>query len=292
MRTIVLFVIVAYSLSSLLGVVFWLAGSQGVTAALPFASMFLPAVAVMIVRALTKEGARIDWTRCPLRYVPLALLLMPVTIHTIALPLLALAGPLPWQDWLTVQPDGLYHSPASRGWGDLTATGLAARVLLNAVVGVIIVSGLALFEEIGWRGWLLPRLTERMGARLAIVATSIISAFWHVPFGLSGIQRIDGMSPVALALGLPLGVIAIGLVIGWLWVRTESIWIVALAHGAFNNWGQYAFKYMREFTTPDPAAVLSAGFVGLYGVGILLLTFAMPAPTPVRWPARPSSSPS
>jgi hypothetical protein len=48
---------------------------------------------------------------------------------------------------LTIQPDGLYHSPASRGWADLTATGLGVRILLNAFVGVTVVSVLALFEE-------------------------------------------------------------------------------------------------------------------------------------------------
>lgn len=34
--------------------------------------------------------------------------------------------------------------------------------------------------------------------------------------------------------------------IGRLWVRTESLWIAALTHGALNNWGQYAFKFMDD----------------------------------------------
>jgi membrane protease YdiL (CAAX protease family) len=276
-RAIILFVVVAYALAGALSAAFWSGcGADGLAPVLPFAAMFLPTLAVLIVKALTGEGARIDWNRLPLRYVPVALLLMPVTMHAVILPTLALSGPLPWQEWLTVKTDGLYHSPESRGWGDLTATGLVLRNLLNAVVGATVVSALALFEEIGWRGWLLPRLRERIGARLAIVATAVVWAFWHVPFGLSGIQHIDGISAVELALGVPLGVMAIGLVLGWLWMRTESIWIVALAHGAFNNWGQYAFKYMRDFTTPDPGAVLGTGFIGLYAVGILLLAFAMP----------------
>jgi len=51
------------------------------------------------------------------------------------------------------------------------------------------------------------------------------------------------------------------LVIGWLWLKTESIWIVSLAHGALNNWGQYAFKYMQFVQAPD-LIVVSAGSLG------------------------------
>jgi hypothetical protein len=70
---------------------------------------------------------------------------------------------------------------------------------------------------------------------------------------------------------------AAGLVIGWLWVRSESIWIVAIAHGALNNWGQYAFKFMRDFAAPGPMLLLGAGFLGLLIVGTCLVAFAVPS---------------
>jgi CAAX protease family protein len=141
----------------------------------------------------------------------------------------------------------------------------------NAFVGVTIVSILAFFEEVGWRAWLLPRLVERMGSRLAVVVTSIIWVVWHVPFGLSGIQHIDGVSTVALALTLPFWIFAAGLVIGWLWLKTESLWIVSLAHGALNNWGQYALKYMQFVRAPD-SVVGGAGALAVLILGTLLLT--------------------
>ena len=74
---------------------------------------------------------------------------------------------------------------------------------------------------------------------------------------------------------LPFGIMITGLIIGWLWLRTESIWLVAIAHGALNNWGQYAFKYMKDSVTPEAVssdlAVLRAGFLALFVVGVLLL---------------------
>ena len=43
---------------------------------------------------------------------------------------------------------------------------------------------------------------------------------------------------------MPLGQIGAGIFLGWLWLQTRSIWMLALAHGALNNWGQYACKFM------------------------------------------------
>ena len=117
-------------------------------------------------------------------------------------------------------------------------------------------------------------MKDRMGGRRAVVAVSIIWALWHVPFHLSGIQHIDGVSPLRLALSLPLGTMAAGLIIGWLWLRTESIWLAAIAHGAMNNWGQYAFKYINDSGAPGTdMAVLAAGSAALMIVGALLLCY-------------------
>ena len=81
-----------------------------------------------------------------------------------------------------------------------------------------------------------------------------------------------GSRRVRLALTLPLGTAAAGLIIGWLWLRTESIWLAAIAHGAMNNWGQYAFKYLKDSGAPSTdMAVLAAGSAALMVVGALLL---------------------
>lgn len=74
----------------------------------------------------------------------------------------------------------------------LTATGLAARIAINAAVGLIVVSILAFFEEIGWRAWLLSRLASRTGVRRALWLAAIIFAIFHIPFALSGIHHHGG----------------------------------------------------------------------------------------------------
>ena len=265
---------IAYALSIALSLIIGLTGGHNSRiVGLAYLSMFLPAIAVGIVYLGSKEAPRIAWHRFPLSYLPVALLLMPGVLHLAMLPAMAfIQGGLRWQDWLSPKSDGLYHTPLSRGWGNLTTEGLVAHVAINALLGLAIVSFMAIFEEIGWRAWLLPRLKDRLGARRAIIAVAIIWALWHVPFELSGILHVEDVSPVKLALVVPPGTMAAGLILGWLWIRTESVWLVALSHGALNNWGQYAFKYMRETRNPNAdLVVLSSGYVALLMVGILCL---------------------
>lgn len=265
------FALVAFCLSVSLALIVGLTGGyRSPLIGLQFLAMGIPALAVAIVRPWYGPSLA-DWRRLPWQYVPLALLLLPVVMHLAMLPVIvAFEGHLPWQDWLVPQADGLIHSSAERAWGVMTTGGLLRRVAVNAVVGVTIVSALAVFEEVGWRAWLLPRLSQRMSAARAVVLTSVIWAAWHVPLQLSGVQHIDGVSPAMLAVTMPVGIFATGLVIGWLWLRTESIWIVSIAHGALNNWGQYVLKYMRFVAAPD-SVVAAAGFLAVLTVGTVLL---------------------
>ena len=262
MHPITAFVVAAYALSIALSLVIGLTGGhQSPLIALSYLSMFLPAVAVLIVRVTLHESPRLHWDTLPVRYLPVALFLIPVVMHAAMLPVMAaLSGGIQWQ--------------APRGWGILTGQALIARIALNAVAGLAVVTLLALFEEIGWRAWLLPRLLERMGARHAVLLSAVIWALWHVPFQLSGIQHIDGISPLRLVLAVTPGTLGAGLIIGWLWLRTESIWLCAIAHGAMNNWGQYTFKYMKDSGNPAADfAVLLAGSLAVLAAGGLLLWF-------------------
>ena len=273
-RGMLVFIGTAYALSVALSLLIGLTGGhESALIALSYLSMFLPAIAVLFATSAMNEAPRVRWNSFPMRFLPVALFLIPGVLHAVMLPLMGrIDGGVQWQDWLTQAADGLYHAPASRGWSALTIQGLVAHIVLNAVVGLIVVSSLAFFEEVGWRAWLLPRLVDRIGARRAVVATSIIWALWHVPFQLSGIQYVEGMSPLGLPLTIVPGTMAAGLILGWLWLRTESIWLVAVAHGASNNWGQYAFKYIKDSGTPDrDVAVLGAGSLALLSVGVFLL---------------------
>jgi membrane protease YdiL (CAAX protease family) len=237
-------------------------------------SMFVPALGVLAARITSGTSLGIGGSGLPLRWLAVALLALPLAIHAIALPgVVLLEGRIPWAAWLTPGPDGLFHTPPEQGWGTLTSAALAGRIAINAVAGLLFVSFLAFFEEIGWRAFLLPRLAGRLGVRRAAVASALIWALWHVPYALSGILHVDNVSPAALTLVHPLGTFGAGLFLAFLWFKTESLLLVSLAHGAFNNWGQYAFKFMKTSGERDlTLLVLVAVAVLAVGVGALART--------------------
>lgn len=277
-RAVLTFVAITYALSLALSVVIGTTGGQASSLiGFGFLSMAFPTVAVLVVRAAFGERLGIDWGRILWRYVPVALLLVPALMHAVMLPAaMVFEDGLHWQGWLTPESDGFYHVPPDRGWGIVTGPGLAGRIAINAAVGLALVSILALFEEVGWRAWLLPRLVGRLGARAGLTATALIAAGWHMPYVFSGIHYLQGVDAGTTAVVMSVGQVGAGLIIGWLWLRTESIWIVALAHGALNNWGQYAFKYIQDFVSGADWLVLGVGNIALLVCGLVLTLAALP----------------
>ena len=87
-------------------------------------------------------------------------------------------------------------------------------------------------EEIGWRGFALPRLSDRFGLAAASIILGIIWATWHLPFFF--IQNTDkyGQSfPVYL-----LTVTSLSVAMAWLyWRANSSLLITMLMHSAVNN---------------------------------------------------------
>jgi membrane protease YdiL (CAAX protease family) len=156
---------------------------------------------------------------------------------------------------------------------------------MNLAAGLTANSMLSVFEEIGWRAWMLPRLIERLSVPRAVTVSAMIWAFWHTPFALGGIHHLPGIPVLLVVVTLPVLTVGAGLVIGWLWVRTENIWIVALAHGSFNNWGQYAFKFMENGGPgghPRDMLILAAGGLAVLAVGSVLVLRLLPSAAHVR----------
>jgi membrane protease YdiL (CAAX protease family) len=121
----------------------------------------------------------------------------------------------------------LIHRIATGTWPSFGDTSLP--VMLGAIlVSTWVQAG----EEVGWRGYALPRLATYLGLGGASVLVGVIWALWHLPlFFLRG-SGSDGQSfPIYL-----LTVTALSVAMSWLYWKTEgSLLLVMLMHASVNN---------------------------------------------------------
>lgn len=107
-------------------------------------------------------------------------------------------------------PDRLWLAPLIFLW-----------VLLFSVAG----------EETGWRGYLLPRLLDRMNALSASLVLGAIWGLWHLPlWAMPG--DFHAAIPVAL---FAAQILAFSILYTWLWLQSEGSLIVAHAFHAASN---------------------------------------------------------
>jgi membrane protease YdiL (CAAX protease family) len=87
-------------------------------------------------------------------------------------------------------------------------------------------------EELGWRGYALPRLAAHLGLAGASIVLGGLWALWHLPLFFLPNTGSSGQSfPVYL-----LQVIALSVTMAWLYWKTEgSLLLVMLMHAAVNN---------------------------------------------------------
>ena len=132
--------------------------------------------------------------------------------------------------------------------GYMIAVKLAAAALIFAMTGVapafgetpVILMFAALTistwvqagEEIGWRGFALPRMAARLGLGPASMLLGLIWALWHLPlFLLPGLETSGQSFPA-----WTMAVIAISVALAWIYWRTGgSLLLVMLMHAAINN---------------------------------------------------------
>jgi uncharacterized protein len=114
---------------------------------------------------------------------------------------------------------------AGNDWAEvisaLKRTGHLCFVHLVLQIGLI-----GLFEELGWRGWLLPKLLEARSPIRATLWVAVIWAVWHLPVLFSGLK----MAVSFLAIVAAISFIQTSLYR----ISSGGVWLFACAHGSVN----------------------------------------------------------
>lgn len=135
----------------------------------------------------------------------------------------------------------------------------------------------ALGEEVGWRGWMSPFLCEKLGRKKGLVLSGVIWGAWHWPIILLvGYNFGSGYwgAPFTGALVMCLSCVALGILLSYLYEKTESVWAPALGHGAFNAAAGIGSFFLTPGTTalvlgPTPLGLLAG--LPMYILAALLL---------------------
>lgn len=96
---------------------------------------------------------------------------------------------------------------------------------------------LAIGEEIGWRGMLLPLLRQRHGYFSANLLLAVIWAVFHLPIIILGgaLYSNPGIPLWANVLFFTIAVFGFSFYVGWLWEKSHGIWSPTLAHAFWNH---------------------------------------------------------
>ena len=136
----------------------------------------------------------------------------------------------------------------------------------------------ALGEEVGWRGFLYPRLKERFGVAKGRLLGGLIWGVWHWPVMILAGYNYGTQywgAPVLGPLVFCLGTVALGVLFDLLYEKTDCIWIPALAHGAFNAAGGLGMLVLNpafaDRTTLGPAPIGLIAGLPLFALGFLLI---------------------
>ena len=112
-----------------------------------------------------------------------------------------------------------------------------APVVDNTIFGVLflfafmIFPGSAMGEELGWRGFVLPRMQARHSALKASLLIGILWGPWHLPLWLTGSEG----HPISLYVPFVVAVVASSVFYTWLYNNTGgSLLIVVLYHAVSN----------------------------------------------------------
>jgi len=100
----------------------------------------------------------------------------------------------------------------------------------------------ALLEEVAWRGFLVPKLSRLTGFTATALISGLIWAVWHYPLIIFSDVRLGNTPLVYSLVCFTVFVVGLSFATAWLWLKSGSIWTVALLHGSHNVFMLHIFN--------------------------------------------------
>ncbi len=154
---------------------------------------------------------------------------------------------------------------------------ISVQALIGLTIGPLFNTLFALGEELGWRGYLLPKLLP-LGQGRAILISGAIWGIWHWPAILQGHNYPN--HPY-LGMFLMIGFcVLFGAFLSWLYLRAGSPWAPALGHATLNAVAGFPLLFMPKVDMALGGTLTSlTGWIPmLLLIGWLIWRKQLPAP--------------
>ena len=278
---VIVFVVVSFALAWVVALPLWLGDglAEPMSAVLLPVMMFTPAIATLVVVFAMRVPARGRRARFlglwPLRPAKRVVWLM--VLGWLLPPLLVGLSILVSAALGFVQLDPTFAAfalelekalPAGTPLPPVEVVVFAQLAMIP--VGALFNSIFAFGEEISWRGWLLPALRP-LGTWPALLLSGVIWGLWHSPIILLGynFERTD-ITGVLFMIG---GCVAWGILLGWLRLRSASVWPAVIAHGSLNAAGGVIVLFAAA--QPDLALAGPLGVAGWIVLALVAVVLAL-----------------
>jgi membrane protease YdiL (CAAX protease family) len=141
--------------------------------------------------------------------------------------------------------------------------------IIAATTGMIGGTARALGEEIGWRGFMTPRMVDQFGFTKGAIIAGAIWAAWHMPLLLFADYNSATEWWFALSCFTVL-VVASSVILTWLRLRSNSVWPCALFHASHN-------VFIQDFFTPLTGArgTITPYIIDEFGIALPLVVLVI-----------------
>lgn len=225
--------------------------------------MWTPGLAALLVSLFTKRSLKLIGWKFSFKWISIGWIL-PVAYATVAYSAIWILGlgDVP-------SPTFLERARLTLGMDSESDTLIIVSAFFYITIINLIPSAImALGEEIGWRGFLVPELSEWGGLKKAGLISGIIWGIWHLPGILGGNYGQTG-TPLWFRLTcFAILVISTGVLLAWLRMKSGSIWPVVIFHATHNGVIQMFFD---RITTDTGNTAWFTGEFGFALVPVLLL---------------------
>jgi membrane protease YdiL (CAAX protease family) len=238
-KEVVLFLILAFGLSCIFYYLVATATTKSNLLIFTVALMWCPAVAAIITRLYYQHnlnGFGLGWGESKWQLVGIFL---PIFLGLVMFGFVWLTGIAQFNPEKAAQMFSLSFLPA-----------FAMSLVFNLFAGF--------GEELGWRGLLVPEMSKFMSFTKLALLSGAIWAVWHFPEIIFGTYHGTGSLLFSLLVFTP-QVIASGVILAWLRLKSGSVWVAVFFHGIWNLFIQTIYPAL---TVQTPASQLVTGEFG------------------------------